>query len=349
MLSKEVLDHLHKKYRDSSIKTMKSQLNSYIRKLNLPLKENEEITFKIFKENKDIILANLNEIITKTTSKTELSSKVNVVKSICAIDIEGSNIFNEMIPKLKKSADILYKKTKSKWLDRYSPLEVLEKEYYKKVNTMSILSEKIIGLLYISLPPLRGQDYFTVIIGNIKDSKQIENNIKPIENIYNPITHEITLNNYKTSSSHGKKIILLPKIIYEELDKYHQMYSLTSGNYMLSNTQGNQYKEQNWNRILTKIFGISVDILRNIYISEMLDYLSKTYGGDKDSQTILYQKRLAEFMGHTTATQSEVYSNLSLSNIKFSDTKFLKSKFELFLEASSKLDSLLISVDETKK
>jgi amino acid permease len=84
--------------------------------------------------------------------------------------------------------------------------------------------------------------------------------------------------------------------------------------------------------MLWRIYGdnFSVDMLRRIYISEMVSYLEDL---DNPVETIKWRKRLAFMVGHSLESQEFIYSNFKRMKRKKSSKKYMDEIFE-YLKAA---------------
>lgn len=137
--------------------------------------------------------------------------------------------------------------------------------------------------LYTYLPPVRGEEYATMVM-NGRDG----------ENRY--IGGRFIIENYKTKKSHGKRIIDVPQALQQIIADFHHFHNADgSSPHLLIK----DISPKNITDIFHSIFGrnVSTSLLRKIYISANVPSMTATERLD-----------LARQMGHTIMSQELVYN-----------------------------------------
>ena len=165
----------------------------------------------------------------------------------------------------------------------------------------------VILSFYRYLVPLRGQDFFSLKI-TYRDVQDDNGNFIDLKQ------HRLILNDYKTAKTHGQRIISIDS---EELKtiihRYINATGLKEGDYFLVK-DASSIKEPITTQIfcndLKTVLGISVNHLRNMYVSNFLRTHKKMVADGEMTQQEMIAKRkdLANKMAHSIATQETIYS-----------------------------------------
>lgn len=168
------------------------------------------------------------------------------------------------------------------------------KKYINKVQLLFILK------FYLSIP-LRN-DLNNTKIFKLADYKKLNKDDKDSNNyyVYSPQKSFLSLSQYKTFKKYGLKIIDIPKDIKKYFSKW---YSLNPNpKYLLVNLSNNEpMTSHQLTILLTKFFkktlnkNIASTMLRHIILSEKFGEMKKE------------QEKMADMMGHSTATQQTIY------------------------------------------
>ena len=142
--------------------------------------------------------------------------------------------------------------------------------------------------LYRYLPPLRGQDLFSLKVVRDKSPDDMGNYID-IQN------DKLVLRDYKKSKSYGTREISLST--YEELThcivRYTNDAGISDGDYLLvKHTKSKEpINSKMFCNDLNTILGVSVNYLRNMYISSFLENYKKQVADGTITQQVMNEKR----------------------------------------------------------
>lgn len=158
--------------------------------------------------------------------------------------------------------------------------------------------------LYTMIPPLRGQEYLDAIILKVVD---VPVNYKRIyelthKNLFDIKNNKFIVRYHKTFDTHGVKVIDFNQQLSNIVEKWVE---LTGSQILIPNLDNNkEFNEPMTQTALTelmfRIFApnkISTSMLRKIYISEIIKYMSPNE-----------RKKLAKIMGHTLESQEFIYN-----------------------------------------
>lgn len=157
--------------------------------------------------------------------------------------------------------------------------------------------------LYTTIPPLRGEEYRNSIIIKVTDTSNYDTITEACKcNLIDIKNSNLVIKHYKTSKTHGSKIIPIPKETLKIIKKWHQITN--KNKYLLPNLQtpNKQMSQSSLSHLLQRIFkphNISTSMLRKIYISEKLKTIR-----NKPKE----RKELAKTMGHTLPLQEFIYN-----------------------------------------
>ena len=161
---------------------------------------------------------------------------------------------------------------------------------------------------YHFLPPLRGQEYYSVKICNWKKTK-----IPDVGNYIDVENWRLVNRSHKTSRSYGEHIIDIQNNELRNIIKlYIKKSELQDGDYLLvKDLKGKEpLNTRYFTDTLKCVVGKSVNELRQMYISNFLDELEKKKHNKEIKQSVFNKKRkeLAALMGHSIATQERRYT-----------------------------------------
>jgi len=148
--------------------------------------------------------------------------------------------------------------------------------------------------LYTYLPPLRAQDYYNTHL-------VYHDNIDEKINYLNITDKELVLNEYKTVSTYGKRVISVPDELCKILDKFN---SKSLSGYVICSPKGNKLEANSFNRLFgeaTKGKKFSCNMARKCHVSEAID------------KPIAERRADARVMAHSMSTAAARYSKLSKS------------------------------------
>jgi len=163
-------------------------------------------------------------------------------------------------------------------------------------NQFDLFQRFLVGSLYTKLPPIR-LDYSGMGISTLKDYNSLlekKDNYLVIENMKKKY---FVFNDYKTVDKYGEKIIPIPQEINDILNTW--LIHNKSGVLLLDSNR-RPMSRVTLSRYLNKIFAptgknISVTMLRHIFLSNEFPAQAQK------------MKDLADQMGHSIATQQNIY------------------------------------------
>jgi hypothetical protein len=286
------------KYRDSSVKIV----DGAIKKIFVDFLGQKDFRYESLLENLDQIIKKIKEDKYTSNQKRLLNSLLQVLILQNNI-VEKDLVFREFEKVCRIHGDqYKYQEANS---DRYVNLEFMN----QLVEECYDPEWKMVLSLYSLFPALRGQDYFNTKIVKLDPETDFVDQFNEFGDNYLDISsHTLVLGNYKTSNSHGIRVIKLPQVIKDRINEY--LDGRCQGYLMLDGKRLSDVSSQ-FSGLIRSIFKmvkkhITVDDLRKIYISEMLYYLQNS--GFTLSQQKMYRKKISEIQAHTLETQEFIYS-----------------------------------------
>lgn len=199
--------------------------------------------------------------------------------------------------------------------------------------------------LYTMLAPLRSQDY--------TGTKVDPDNNDGI-NYYDSKNKQLIIRNYKTEKTHGERIIDIPAKLHKIImDFQKKSKGVNNDKWLICRTTGTQLESVAINKMFASALGrsgISSSMMRKIYISESLD---------NGIMTKQKREKDAIIMGHSVATQQNVYSRFSKSlkekdDLTISELLILKKQLKAQIKdidarIKSKKDALIKSKKEEQQ
>jgi len=277
-----------KKYKDTTIKIYTKHLVHIFKEV---LKVKQYKLEYLISEKEDIL-----EFISGLDKTSSQKIYLNSILSILDDDDYHKMLKSvSLIHKRKRN----YKKFTRKEMFKYRSLETLYNRILNKEKNKSI--DIILASLYIIFPPLRGQDYYNLKYG-----------ISTKGNYY--YKGSMVIREFKTDKIYDKRVLKLPIIIKRMLEEY--LIDRKQGNYVFLNRYNKKYNQSAFSKKITYLFeGININLLRKIYISEVLHALKGSY------KNIKLRKKLAIIMGHSLQTQEFTYK--INNNIHYSSKNFM--------------------------
>ena len=278
-----------------------NSLNSYLitlRKLN----DNKEIDNLKFLKNFTEIMDKINEF--KLTSQRNKITAILVVLS--AFDKKE---FEEVEMKYRKELENRNKEYND-YISTHSKSEKQEKNWtsladlkkvmnkYKKEAkanpTLKTVQPYLVSSLYLLQPPKRLDFSGMKIISSRKENDDKTNYL--LNQGRN--RKYFIYNQFKTDGKYGSKEVLIPKDLNSVINLWLQV---NKGDDFLYNAKGQNMTSNGLGKYITKIFkptgkSITLNLLRNIYVSEHLDL-----------DAITKAKEIASAMDHSQSIQQSVY------------------------------------------
>lgn len=318
-IPKGINRNLLKKYRASSINTL--TLN--FKKLLIELYNVEKYSlqpFNDFIKFKEYIEKQEKQSIQKNYMAAALSFLKADIKTPEPIIKKYQDYFNQMVKIIDEAK--LYKEPTKKEEESFVSWEEIIKIYNKHKKDIEEYPNQIFPsyedkykylhylllTLYTTIPPLRGEEYRNAIILKVKDITNYDIITESCScNLIDIKNNNLVIKHYKTSKTHGTRIIPIPKETIEIIKKW---YEITNQNkYLLPNLQTPNQKmsQSSLSHLLQRIFkphNISTSMLRKIYISEKLKTIR-----NKPKE----RKELAKIMGHTLPLQEFIYNKFNIT------------------------------------
>jgi hypothetical protein len=363
LFTSKQLGQLSKKYTDSSVKTIEGGIRRVLHNafdsssstidnlLNYPL-----IYTYLEKCNKTSVKKSLvYNIITALNVIDNVPS--DILDKYTMLFTRYSKTHNETYKDKSASDDMINKyKTMENLYNMHKDIEKRIKNTDYTVHTESLCNVKqkdilkyIITALYVYMPALRGQEYYETVIYNLPSNTNYSYYNDLInDNYYNEDSGELIIKNHKTVNKYGYKITKFPKIIIDIIKKNHyQLYQSCDIDQTRDNEQtcdNNQsrdndkiylltlnnkpIKQTTFTYLLNQYFGLSIDMLRKIYISEMLYHIDQRSDITKDDK-LKYRNKVSSIMGHSLETQSFCYKKFDDNNIQHSSYTHMDMLFNI--------------------
>ena len=178
--------------------------------------------------------------------------------------------------------------------------DIISQNLYQLANwdkqQTDLFQRYLVGSLYTSMPPIR-LDYANMKIISKKEYDKLKDKKDNYLVIQNLKKKQFVFNDYKTFSKYGSKIITVPDEINAILNVW--LFHNKTG-FLLLDNNNKPMSRVTLSRYLTKIFAptgknISVTMLRHIYLSDQFPAQAQK------------MKDLADQMGHSVATQQNIY------------------------------------------
>lgn len=269
---------------DSSLKTYCSLLNSLFRKIGI------ESISQLPKYKKQII-EQLNNTESHQSRKTILSPLVILT---------DDDDYKQMITESTQRVNDKYR-TQRVDIEKLKGMMTMDelKEHHRQTTVRALKSKTdgayqdlMISLLFTGaegdLPPRRLMDYTEM---KTKNYNKTEDNWTD--------GRQMMFHKYKTVASKGPQVWPIPK----ELQKYvRKAISLSDSDYLLHTPVGKKYTTSSMSKKLKATYGVSVDGLRAIYLSNMY----------KGMPALDEMERVADMMGHSASTAMANYVKTDL-------------------------------------
>ena len=303
-IDQETIATLERKYKKNTIKTINNSIKKiFVKGLNLSIYDSDKLIDKA------------DDIIKYINSLDKIGVKKTITFNIIAIIGKNNKKYNNLSNGFCKENNRikLYKKPTKKEINLYKNLEEINNIHisYTTDNYYNFI-RYVISAFYVYLPPLRGQEFYTLKISDTELDT----------NYYNTKTNTININNYKTMDKYGPKQMNIDSELKDILTEWIDFNDIKNGDYLLTNSKKNKFTQYSFTKMLWRIFGkgFSVDMLRKVYIVEILRYLN--------GKEILWRKRLSFIMGHSIITQEFIYSNFrQIDNINYSSNDYMNNVF----------------------
>jgi len=257
---------------------------------------------KLVKDYKKVIKALSSPEIPMTSRKIMYHSIGNVIK-VMGINTYGAQELINVRDLVSTYVD------EARKFNKEEPVMPLNKIYPKVKKTFEELEEQLteefnpkIDIPYIALgffvflPPLRAQDYVNTMLMN-KTNKEGQNYINLKEGV-------MVINEYKTVKKYGTRKILLPPPLLEILKDYKKK---SNTKWLIPKMYGEKNEPMSvssFTHLLNRTLDekISTTELRRAYVSQ--EVINNDMKGKE-------RKKTAKTMGHSVATQNEIYSKYS--------------------------------------
>lgn len=283
----------------------------------------------------------------KVRDYIEVISSPNVRKSLTNNVIKVLSIVDGVPKRIKDKYEILFKKyaqehsdivkyripTKTQQ-DQFITLEKIaqKRDTLRGKNTYNDRLKHVILSLYTYLPPLRGEDYYNTKVYRLSKDADLDHYAELFKaNFIDLESNTLVISSYKTDKNYEIRKITIPQRLSLILEGW--MYK-NKTDQLLMNQKGNPVSGVYLTQILKRTIGLntSTSKLRKIYISEVINYLSKR-NDITQQQKINYRKHIAKIMAHSLGSQEFVYSGYRLcDDLAYSSDQHMKSVLELLDE-----------------
>lgn len=307
-LPDSILTRLGKKYKASSLRT----IDGHIKRVFVGV-FNTDVWID------DILIKRYDDVV-KWLEGLKPSVKKSIANSLRVVMIGSKRyerLFKEMIKKYK-SVDQWKIPDAGKFISLEEIGNMLEMYDMRKHGNAI---KKIVLGLYIYLPPLRGQDFYTAVVKMGKG-----------DNTLDVLDWNLRVADYKTAKKYGVRVLNIPRELRSLLRKWFEFrggIDAVIDQPLLINRNGDPYTQDAFTHLLWRIFGdnFSVDMLRRVYISEMVKWIIANLDG---KNVVKWRKRLAYLVGHSIESQEFIYSNHKLlDNIKMSNNEYMQVMFDV--------------------
>jgi hypothetical protein len=262
------------------------------------------------------LIINSTDVIKYIDSLTNITVKKSLLNSIRnMLSKDEYTIYLPYWQKITREYDISksYSPNKEK-LERFISLEELSNIITNSNDKTKKTAKYLIGLIYVTMPSIRGQEIYDT---RISESKQTYNYL-------NPKTMNMHINDHKTIKQYGVKKLHIPSPLHQPIREWIKNNHIKMGSYLLINNKGNKFIQATFSTVLKRLFGISVNILRSIYITEMTHFLENSKNKE---ETVEWRKKLSKIMGHSMSNQELYYKLWNDTNIKYSSNIFMQNEF----------------------
>ncbi len=222
-------------------------------------------------------------------------------RGLDAVESDLTVCYRKFYQKMASEADSerIYRKPTTKELaqqKKWSDLVEIRKTLFLKRNeSKNAYMRYYVASLYTKCPPLRQEEWLGAFI-DVEDTGT--------NNFIDTNKKILYMRNYKTMKAHHDREIPLPNSLVRTIKIYKKKFNtditvckVTDNNKSMSTAGLSMY--------LKNIFGMSVCMLRKIYISNMLD---------NPNITVEQRKKTALTMGQTISTQEFLYSRFAKRN-----------------------------------
>jgi len=269
---------------DSSLKTYASMLSSMFNKLKI------EKDISNIKKNKKEIIEYVKSLEKPQSRKTLLSSLVILTDDDDYKSLMGENtkIINDSYKEQKANPEKFEDmKTMDELKEQFNQLQLKAKKNPTEENWMNVLMSCLFTGVCDGLPPRRLLDYTEMKKSNY--NKDEDNYVT---------SKEFVFNKYKTAKHTGKQVIEIPKEVQTVLKK---VMKFGESDYLL-HSDNKPFTTTAMSKKLKSLFGVSVDGLRSIYISNLY----------KGLPALKHLEEIAEDMGHSVDTAMKNYIKTDL-------------------------------------
>jgi len=301
-LPESVIKQLKEKYAESSIRTYSNQLKALYQRAGLT-----SFTPDFLMDQETLIRA-LNTIENISTRKCTLNAVMKILKICYSKEFPK---YNEIFRTLATEHNDQYLMSKAKKeLISSEKIDQIYQEYHNKVKDFdhhtdlgqrnrSLFLRYLLVSLYKFLPPLRGQDYFSSNLVDTSSSPLTFDQLIEIipTNFYDLHTKKLVIKEYKTVKTHGIRVIDVPSPLDDILLKWSM---INNTDYLIPTTKNTRMTTSSFRDLLTRTMGVSVDVLRQSYITEKVSKMTPAEA-----------KHTAKIMGHTLSAQQLIYKKIS--------------------------------------
>jgi hypothetical protein len=216
-------------------------------------------------------------------------------KTLCSalFVLSGDNRYKELMIDDVKLVNDIYKgqeRDKSVKSKSYEEITEIHKELERKLsknpsidNYVNLIISYLCSGVLPELPPRRILDYSLMKLRNFDKEK---------DNYIDKKTFVFNL--YKTATKYGRQIVEIPPPLLTLINRFKKV---NETDYLLITDENNNFSSSSLSRRVSKIFGVSMDTLRSIYLSHIY----------KDIPAVKEMEDRAYKMGHSVDSALQYY------------------------------------------
>ena len=189
----------------------------------------------------------------------------------------------------------------------------------------------VILALYSGMPALRGQEFYATRVVEHSPGTDLTAVLPEATypNFLDLASGTLVVRDYKTQQRYNIRYLRIPPPLLGLLKEYHE--AVGEVGFLIPDEQGRPLEHSPFTKRLHSLLGaeISTDMLRKIYIAEMLHYLQ--HNKLSPVAVVAIRKQMATAMGHSLEAQEFVYSGLRLTpEYQYSSPVFMKALVEYY-------------------
>lgn len=285
---KDVILKTRPELSSSSVKTYASLLTNLYKYITKRVGDPQEIV-ELFETEPQRVLDFLLDAYPFKTRKTKLAS----ILAVCQNPESRAMYSKEMLRNIESYNDEMNQQEKTdketkQWKTQAEISQIysnLKKNIKWSKNHKNQLQDYVIASLYVLIPPRRLLDYISFKIKNISTEKDnfLEKN-------------NFVFNQFKTAKTYNQQKVAIPSSLKTIIQKWIRLNP--EQEYLLVDGKGKALTAPALNRILNRIFGASVNMLRHSFVTEKvqmpklteLDNIAEQMGTSNNTMIKVYKK-----------------------------------------------------------